>query len=95
MSGASASYRSSTDDAHTPGSAVASSLVFALRAPGICSAVAPRETAVSGTGRDEEQELAAGRREWTPFAMIGLVALVIAVVVAIVAGVAFLVIWLA
>jgi hypothetical protein len=57
--------------------------------------VTPQDTAGGGTVRDEEQELAAGRREWTPFAMIGIVALAIAVVVAIVAGVAFLVIWLA
>ena len=58
--------------------------------------MAPRDTAAGGTKpRDEEQELAAGRREWTPFALVGIGMVVIGIVVAIVVAVAFLVIWIA
>jgi hypothetical protein len=54
-----------------------------------------RESALRSRSRDEEQELASGRREGTPFAVVGFVALAIAIVVSIVVAIAFVVIWLA
>ena len=45
--------------------------------------------------RDVEQELASGRRASTPFALTGIVAILIWTVAAAVAAVLFLVIWLA
>ena len=44
--------------------------------------------------RDEEQQIASGRPSATPFALVGVVALVIWSVAAVVAAVAFVVIWL-
>jgi hypothetical protein len=52
------------------------------------------DTVVRSGGRDEEQQLASGRPSSTPFAVVGVVALVIWIVVAVVAALAFLVIWL-
>jgi hypothetical protein len=46
-------------------------------------------------GRDEEQQIASGRPSATPFAVVGVVALVVWAVAAVVAAIAFLVIWLA
>ena len=52
------------------------------------------DTVAGSGGRDEEQQLASGRPSATPFAMVGVVALVLWAVAAIVAAVAFVVIWL-
>jgi hypothetical protein len=52
------------------------------------------ETVVRSGARDEEQQLASGRPSATPFAVIGVVALVIWAVAAVVAAAAFVVIWL-
>jgi hypothetical protein len=52
------------------------------------------DTVVHTGSRDEEQQIASGRPSTTPFALVGVVALVIWVIAAIVAAIAFVVIWL-
>jgi hypothetical protein len=64
-----------------------------VRGPAERQAEQQDETVHSG-GRDEEQQIASGRPSTTPFAVVGLVALVIWAVAAVVALVAFVVIWL-
>jgi hypothetical protein len=49
----------------------------------------------TGGGRDVDQKLASGRPASTPFALTGIVAIVIWVAAALVAALIFLVIWLA
>ena len=49
----------------------------------------------TGAGRDVDQKLASGRSASTPFALTGIVAIVIWSAAALVAGFLFLVIWLA
>ena len=55
----------------------------------------PEDTASDPGARDVEQELASGQPASTPFALTGIVALVLWSVAAIVAAILFLVIWLA
>jgi hypothetical protein len=57
--------------------------------------VATRDPAAGETKRDETQELASGRPEWTPFATVGIVAVAIGVVAALVVALVFVVMWLA
>lgn len=51
------------------------------------------DTVRSGA-RDQEQQLASGRPSTTPFALVGVVALVLWTIAAVVAAAAFVVIWL-
>ena len=52
------------------------------------------DTVAAEGSRDEEQQLASGRPSSTPFAVVGIVALVVWAVATLVALAAFLVIWL-
>jgi hypothetical protein len=52
------------------------------------------DTVVQSGRRDEEQQIASGRPSSTPFAVVGVVALVIWLIAAVFAAVAFVVIWL-